>query len=77
MFAKLKNKTTNKITFNTIPYRTYRNKIKDQLEKNVDEFEKVLEDCGVFKWNEDGKKAMNKYMNDLKFCIEKVKEHEM
>ena len=40
-------------------------------------FEKVLEDCGVFKWNEDGKKAMNKYMNDLKFCIEKVKEHEM
>ena len=40
-------------------------------------FEKVLEDCGVFKWNEDGKKAMNKYMNDLKFHIEKVKEHEM
>ena len=33
-----------KITFNTIPYRTYRNKIKEQLEKNVDEFEKVLDD---------------------------------
>lgn len=34
----------NKITFTTIPYRTYRNKIKEQLDKNVDEFEKVLDD---------------------------------
>lgn len=34
----------NTITFTTIPYRTYRNKIKEQLEKNVDEFEKVLVD---------------------------------
>ncbi len=34
----------NVITFTTIPYRTYRNKIKEQLEKNVDEFEKVLVD---------------------------------
>ena len=40
-------------------------------------FEKVLEDCGVFKWNEDGKKAMNKYLNDLKLCIEEVKTYEM
>lgn len=32
------------ITFDTIPYRTYRNKIKEQLEKNVDEFENCLDD---------------------------------
>ena len=34
----------NKIIFTTIPYRTYRNKIKEQLEKNIEEFENVLED---------------------------------
>lgn len=34
----------NKIIFTSIPYRTYRNKIKEQLEKYVDEFESVLED---------------------------------
>lgn len=34
----------NKIIFTSIPYRTYRNKIKEQLEKNVDEFEKYLDD---------------------------------
>ena len=34
----------NTITFTTIPYRTYRNKIKEQLEKNVEIFEKALED---------------------------------
>lgn len=34
----------NKIIFTTIPYRTYRNKIKEQLEKNVDEFETCMED---------------------------------
>lgn len=32
------------ITFTTIPYRTYRNKIKEQLEKNVDVFDEILED---------------------------------
>ena len=34
----------NKIIFTSIPYRTYRNKIKEQLEKNVDVFEGLLED---------------------------------
>lgn len=34
----------NKIIFATIPYRTYRNKIKEQLEKNIDEFETCMED---------------------------------
>ena len=75
---------------NLIPHLSWFNEIKEKYSdinnSNIDKiiedevgfvFEKVLEDCGVFKWNEDGKKAMNKYMNDLKFHIEKVKEHEM
>lgn len=33
-----------KIVFTSIPYRTYRNKIKEQLEKNIEEFENILED---------------------------------
>lgn len=33
-----------KIIFTTIPYRTYRKKIKEQISKNIDELEKVLED---------------------------------
>lgn len=32
------------ITFTTIPYRTYRNKIKEQIEKNIDVFDELLED---------------------------------
>ena len=33
-----------KIIFDTIPYRTYRNKIKEQIQKNVTELEKYIED---------------------------------
>ena len=33
-------------------------------------FKKVLEDCGVFKWNEHGRIAMEKYTNNLKQFIE-------
>ena len=33
-----------KIVFDTIPYRTYRNKIKEQIQKNVEELEKYIED---------------------------------
>lgn len=33
-----------KIIFDTIPYRTYRNKIKEQIQKNVEELEKYIED---------------------------------
>lgn len=33
-----------KIIFTTIPYRTYRNKIKEQIENNIGEFEKILKD---------------------------------
>ena len=32
-------------------------------------FKKVLEHCGVFKWNDNGKKAMEKYINSLKESI--------
>lgn len=32
-------------------------------------FKKVLEHCGVFKWNDNGKKAMEKYINNLKESI--------
>jgi len=32
------------IIFTTIPYRTYRNKIKEQIEKNIDELEKYIDD---------------------------------
>ena len=34
----------NQIIFNSLPYRAYRNKIKEQLDKKFEEFEKVLED---------------------------------
>jgi DNA gyrase subunit A len=34
----------NKIIFTSIPYRTYRNKIKEQINANIEEFEKVLDD---------------------------------
>ena len=32
------------ITFTSIPYRTYRNKIKEQIEKNIDVFDELLSD---------------------------------
>lgn len=32
------------LIFTTIPYRAYRNKIKEQIEKNIDELEKYIED---------------------------------
>ena len=34
----------NKIIFTSIPYITYRNKIKEQITNNIDEFEKILDD---------------------------------
>lgn len=34
----------NKIIFSTIPYRTYRNKIKEQINKNIDTLEKYIDD---------------------------------
>lgn len=34
----------NKIIFTSIPYRTYRNKIKEQINDNIEELDKVIED---------------------------------
>ena len=61
------------------------NKIKSKYnnlsEENIDTviqdevgavFAKVLEHCGVFKWNKDGKKTMIKYMDDVKSYIESL-----
>lgn len=40
------------------------------IEKEVGKvFSKVLEHCGVFKWDEDGKEAMQRYINSLKETI--------
>lgn len=53
----------------------------DLNEENVDEilekevgniFTKVLEHCGVFKWDEDGKRAMKRYMEGVKSNIENL-----
>ena len=55
---------------------------KNNIDKIIEDevgfvFEKVLEDCGGFKWDKEGKEAMSRYINDLKISIEKVKEYEM
>ncbi|MEG0856879.1 MAG: UDP-glucose--hexose-1-phosphate uridylyltransferase [Terrisporobacter sp.] len=60
----------------------YNNINKDNIDSIIEDevgfvFEKVLEHCGVFKWNEDGKKAMKNYMESLKTCVEEVKTYEM
>lgn len=34
----------NKLIFTSIPYRTYRNKIKEQINKNIDELSQVIDD---------------------------------
>lgn len=72
------------------PHLSWFNEIKDKYndinKNNIDKiiedevgfvFEKVLEDCGVFKWDKEGKEAMSRYINDLKISIEKVKEYEV
>lgn len=69
---------------NLIPHLPWFNEIKSKYnefnKENIDKiiedevgfvFEKVLEDCGVFKWNEEGKKAMEKYIKDLEFYVKK------
>lgn len=55
----------NEIIFNTIPYRTYRNKIKEQINQNIDILEEYIEDfsdesnCGVNKLVFKVKKGVN------------------
>jgi len=67
-----------------IPHLDWFNTIKSKYvnidESNIDSiienevgfvFEKVLEDCGVFKWDEEGKDAIQRYIENLKDCIKK------
>lgn len=55
----------NEIIFNTIPYRTYRNKIKEQISQNIDVLEEYIEDfsdesnCGINKLVFKIKKGVN------------------
>ena len=55
----------NEIIFNTIPYRTYRNKIKEQISQNIDVLEEYIEDfsdesnCGINKLVFKVKKGVN------------------
>jgi DNA gyrase subunit A len=50
-----------KIIFTTIPYRTYRNKIKEQIEKNADELEKFIDD-----FNDESNLGKNKLIFHVK-----------
>ncbi|MBE6054433.1 MAG: UDP-glucose--hexose-1-phosphate uridylyltransferase [Clostridium sartagoforme] len=59
-------------------YEEIKMKNKDITLSNVDSvienevgnvFTKVLEHCGVFKWNDDGKKAIERYIDSLKLSI--------
>ena len=55
----------NEIIFNTIPYRTYRNKIKEQISQNINVLEEYIEDfsdesnCGINKLVFKVKKGVN------------------
>lgn len=49
------------IVFTTIPYRTYRNKIKEQIEKNIDVFSELLED-----FNDESSLGQNKLVFTVK-----------
>ena len=51
----------NKIIFTTIPYRTYRNKITEQFNKNIDVFSEVFTD-----FNDESKLGQNKLIFTLK-----------
>lgn len=51
----------NKIIFNTIPYRVYRNKIKEQINNNIEEFEKIISD-----FDDESNLGQNKLIFTLK-----------
>lgn len=51
----------NKIIFTTIPYRTYRNKITEQFEKNIDAFDEVFRD-----FNDESSLGQNRLIFTLK-----------
>ena len=51
----------NKIIFNTIPYRTYRNKIKEQINDNIKAFDSILSD-----FNDESNVGQNRLVFTLK-----------
>ena len=53
------------ITFTSIPYRTYRNKIKEQLNKNIEELDKYIEDFSDLS-NVGKNKLVFKIKNEIK-----------
>ncbi|MGL5327922.1 MAG: UDP-glucose--hexose-1-phosphate uridylyltransferase [Peptostreptococcaceae bacterium] len=62
-------------------YKSIKSKYEDLNEDNINSiiedevgivFTKVLEHCGVFKWDEKGKDAMNKYLKNLKLYVENL-----
>ena len=41
-------------------------------------FTKVLEHCGVFKWDEDGQEAIKRYIEDLQqVCMDEEVDYEV
>ena len=41
-------------------------------------FTKVLEHCGVFKWDEDGQEAIKRYIKDLQqVCMDEEVDYEV
>ena len=51
----------NKIIFTSIPYRTYRDKIKEQITKNIEEFDKIIDD-----FNDESGLGINKLIFTVK-----------
>ena len=51
----------NKIIFDTIPYRSYRNKIKEQINKNIDVLSEYIED-----FSDESNVGVNKLVFDVK-----------
>lgn len=56
---------TNTIVFTSIPYRTYRNKIKEQISKNVEELEKYIDD-----FNDESNVGINRLVFKIKRGVE-------
>ena len=60
-------------------YEEIKMKNKDITNENIDDilkseigniFTKVLEHCGVFKWDDEGKQAIERYIESLKLSID-------
>ncbi len=54
-----------KIIFTSIPYRTYRDKIREQITKNVDEFDKIIDD-----FNDESSLGVNRLIFKVKSGVD-------